>query len=249
MTTTTETPARSVQPRTADWTRNHTRFAGAAYLITFATSIPAVLLLRPILTNPDYIVSAGSDSSVILACLLDAANALAAIATAVAVFPVVRRHNGALAMGFVTTRMFEAAVIMTGVISLLAVVSLRQQYAGDAGADQSSLVITGQALVTVRDYTFQFGPNLCAGLNALMFGTLLYRSGLVPRAIPAMGLVGAPLLIAAAVATIAGVTEQGSVWFVGALPVMAWELSIGTWMLVKGFRPTPATAVAPGRHA
>jgi Domain of unknown function (DUF4386) len=239
-TTRSSTPSRTA----ADWTRPNALAAGIFYLITFAASIPALLLIGPVLNDPQYIVGAGSDTRVLVGCLLDAVNALACIGTAVAVFPVVRRQNESMALGFVTSRMFEAAVIMIGVVSLLAVVTMRQDAAGSAGADTASLVTTGQALVAVRDYTFQFGPNICAGINALLFGTLLYRSRLVPRVIPAMGLVGAPLLIAAGVATVLGVTEQGSVWFVGVVPVAAWELSVGVWMTVKGFKRSPVTGTA-----
>ena len=241
---TTTAPGVTRPTPAADWTRNNARVSGIFYLVTFAASIPALLLIGPILNNPDYIVSAGSDTRVLIGCLLDVVNALACIGTAVAVFPVVRRQNESMAVGFVTSRMFEAAVIMIGVVSLLAVVTLRQEVAGSAGADTSSLVTTGQALVAVRDYTFQFGPNMSAGINALLFGTLLYRSRLVPRIIPTVGLIGAPLLIAASVATVLGLTEQGSVWFVGAIPVAAWELAVGVWMTVKGFRRSPVTGTA-----
>ena len=137
--------------------------------------------------------------------------------------------------------MFEAAVIMVGVVSLLAVVTLRQDAGGAAGADQASLVTTGQALVAVRDYTFQFGPNICAALNALMIGTILYRSRLVPRIIPTMGLLAVLPLLVASVATILGLTEQGSVWFApGGALIFVWELSLGIYLIVKGFKPSRA---------
>jgi hypothetical protein len=227
-----------------DWTRKHALATGTLYLITFAASIPAAFyFLSPVLDDPNYIIGAGADTRVIIGCLLDAVNALACIGTAVAVYPVVRRQNESLALGFVTTRMFEAAVIMIGVVSLLAVVTLRRDVAGTAGADQASLVTTGQALVAIRDYTFQFGPNISAALNALLFGTLLYRSRLVPRVIPAMGLIAAPLLLAASVATILGLTEQGSVWYApGGALIFVWELSVGIYLVVKGFKPSPITA-------
>ena len=149
-----------------------------------------------------------------------------------------------LAIGFVTTRMFEAAVIMVGVVSLLAVVTLRQDAGGTTEADQASLVTTGQALVAVRDYTFQFGPNISAALNALMIGTILYRSRLVPRILPTMGLLAVLPLLVASVATILGLTEQGSVWFApGGALIFVWELSLGVYLVVKGFQPSaiPAT--------
>jgi hypothetical protein len=227
-----------------DWTRNNARAAGILYLITFAASIPAAFyFITPVLDDPNYIIGSGADTRVMIGCLLDVVNALAAIGSAVAVYPVVRRQNESLALGFVTTRMFEATVIMIGVVSLLAVVTLRQDAAGAVGADQASLVTTGQALVAVRDYTFQFGPNISAALNALMFATLLYRGRLVPRIIPTMGLIAAPLLIVASLAVVFGITEQGSVWFApGGALIFVWELSVGIYMTVKGFNPSPITA-------
>lgn len=229
-----------------DWTRRHAFAAGTLYLITFAASIPAAFhFLTPVLNDPNYVVSSGADTRVIIGCLLDAVNALACIGTAVAVYPVLRRQNESLALGFVTSRMFEAAVIMVGVVSLLAVVTLRRDVAGTAGADPASLVTTGQALVAVRDYTFQFGPNISAAINGLLFGTLLYKSRLVPRIIPTMGLLAAPPLLAASIATIFGLIEQGSVWFApGGALIFVWELSVGIYMVVKGFKPSPITTTA-----
>jgi hypothetical protein len=242
MATATAHPTTARRPP-VDWTRKNAFAAGTFYLLTFAASIPAAFFfLTPVLNDPNYIVGSGADTRVALGCLLDVVNALACVGSAVAVFPVVRRQNESMALGFVASRMFEAAVIMIGVVSLLAVVTLRHNVAGTTGADQATLVTTGQALVAVRDWTFQFGPNVCAAINALLFGTLLYRSRLVPRIIPTMGLIGAPLLLAASAATVLGLTEQGSAWFVGAIPVAAWELSVGIWMMVKGFKPSPITA-------
>jgi hypothetical protein len=236
----------AARPAPADWTRKHSLATGILYLITFAASIPAAFyFLSPVLDDPSYIVGSGADARVIIGSLLDAVTALAGIGTAVAVYPVVRRQNESMALGFVGSRMFEAAVIMIGVVSVLAVVTLRRDVAGTAGADEASLVTTGQALVAIRDYTFQFGPNVSAAINALLFGTLLYRSRLVPRVIPAMGLLAAPLLLAVTVATIFGLTEQGSVWFApGGALIFVWELSVGVYLVVKGFKPSPITATA-----
>jgi hypothetical protein len=134
---------------------------------------------------------------------------------------------------------------MIGVVSLLAVVPLRQGLAGATGADAAALVTTGQSLVAVRDWTFLLGPGLMATLNALLLGSLMYRSGLVPRIIPTMGLIGAPLLLASNIATLFGYNEQISVVSaIATLPVAAWELSVGIWMAVKGFKPSPITSIS-----
>jgi hypothetical protein len=239
MTTTVRTAAPARIP--VDSTRKTSLVAGALYVITFAASIPALFLLSPVLDNPGYIVSSGADTSVVLGCFLDVVTALAGVGTAVALYSVVKRQHEGFALGFVTTRLLEAAVILIGVVSLLSVVTLRQNLAGTAGADEASLVAVGQSLVAVRDWTFLLGPNLMAALNALLLGTLMYRSRLVPRLIPTVGLVGGVLLLADFTAIFFGSYAIGSVWHgIAAAPIFVWELSLGVWMLVKGFKPSAA---------
>lgn len=231
-------------------TRRIAFIAGVLYLVTFIASIPAVMLLSPVLDQASYIVSSGSDTRVLFGTLLDVVNALACIGTAVVLFPVVKRQNESLALGFVTSRVLEAAVILIGVVSLLAVVTLRQDVGTAAGADTASLVTTGRALVAVRDWTLLLGPGLMAAVNATLLGTLMYRSGLVPRFIPTMGLIGAPILVASCLGTLFGLWDQFSpVALLLVLPVAAWELSLGTYLTVRGFRPspilTPSAAAVP----
>lgn len=217
---------------------------GVLYLITFIASIPAVFLLAPVLSNPAYIVSAGADSQVLFGAFLDLITALAGIGTAVALYPVIKRHSQAASIGFVTTRMFEGAVIVIGVVSLIAIVNLRQAGAV-AGTDASALVAVGQGLVAVRDVTFLVGPGLMPGLNAVFLGYVLYRSRLVPRLIPAMGLIGAPLFLVSATLSILGVNEQVSLLSGLALPlIFVWELSVGLWLTFKGFRPSAIPELA-----
>jgi hypothetical protein len=222
--------------------------AGILYLVTFAASIPAVFLLDPVLTDPRYIVGAGADGQVLWGAVLDLVNALACIGTAVALFSVLKQEHEGFALGFVTTRMFEAAVIVIGVVSLLAVVSLRQPDA--SGADAAALVAVGNALVAVRDWTFVLGPGLMPGMNALLLGTLLYRSGLVPRVIPVLGLIGGPLLISAVVGRLLGINETTSIWsMLGLVPIFVWELSLGLWMTIKGFRRPAGVTASPVAQA
>jgi len=242
---TTTAPTRAIHPSgtAADPTRKHARAAGIFYLLTFLSSIPALILIGPVLNDAAYVTGAGQDTRVLWGCLLDAVNALTAIGSAVAVYSVVKRQNGSMALGFVTSRLVEAAVVMIGVVSLLAVVTMRQDFAA-SGADPAALTVTANALVEVRNWTFLFGPGLMPVFNALLFGTLLYRSRLVPRIIPTIGLVGAPLLFAAFVANLFGIFDQVSTAsFLLTLPIAAWELSVGIWMTFKGFRPEAVAAL------
>jgi hypothetical protein len=216
--------------------RRAARLAGALYLLTFLASIPAVALLGPVLGDPGYVLGPGADAQVVSGTLLDVVNAFACVGTAVVLFPLLRRHGESLALGFVASRLVEAAVILLGVVSLLAVVTLRQQ--GTGAADADALVAVAGALVAVRDWTFLLGPGVMAAVNALLLGTLVYRSRRVPRVIPLLGLVGAPLLLASGVATLFGVNDQLSAWSaVAVAPIFCWELSLGLWLLVKGLRP------------
>ncbi len=240
--TTTGTSS-TAAPR-VDRTRGNSRAAGIFYLLTFAASIPALLLLDPVLNDPGYVLGAGHDNQVLFACLLDVVTALTGIGSAVAVFPVVKRVNESMALGFVMSRMVEAAVILIGVVALLTVVVLRQDLAGTASADAASLTTTGHALVTTRDWTFLLGPGFMACLNAVLFGTLLYRSRLVPRIIPTIGLVGAPLLLTANLLTFFGQTTQtGSLTMLATLPIATWELSVGFYLAFRGFRPAAVAAL------
>jgi uncharacterized protein DUF4386 len=221
------------------------------FLITFIASIPAAFVLyAPVLDDPRYIVgAAGADTLVSLGALLEFIVVIANIGTAVVLFPILRRQNEILALGYVTSRVLESTIIMVGVFSLLSVVSLRsgldpatplQDLAGPAGADAALLVTAGKLLVALHDWTFLFGPGILAGVgNGMLLGYLMYRSALVPRGMAVLGLIGGPVLVAAAVAILFGVIEAGSVWqVIATAPEFFWELSLGIWLIVKGFNPS-----------
>ena len=246
MSMTSPTPAAGKVP--ADPLRSTAMIAGGLYLLTFVSSIPArFYFLEPVLSDPDYIVGSGADTRVLVGGLLDMVNALACIATAVVLFRVMKRQSETLALGFVTSRLLEAAIISIGVVSLFAVVTLRQDLGGTAGADEAALVTVGSSLVAVYEWTFLFGPNVMAAVNALLLGTLLYRSGLVPSAIPLLGLVGAPVLLAASIGVAFGTHDvSAGVHGLLAAPIALWELSLGVYLVTKGFRPSPVIASDAG---
>ncbi|WP_433784721.1 DUF4386 domain-containing protein [Actinomycetospora sp. CA-101289] len=226
-----------------DATRRLAVVAGALYLVTFVASIPALILYGPVLNDPGFVLGSGPDTGILWGGLLEVITAIAGVGTAIALFPVLRRHNEAVALGFIASRGLEAATIVTGVVSLLAVASLRQDLAGAAGADAASLLTAGHALVAVHEWTFLLGPGVMPAVNALLLATLLFRARLVPRIIPAMGLVGAPLLLASSIATLFGAYSQVSVWSaIATIPIFLWELSLGVWLVVKGFTTSPPTA-------
>jgi hypothetical protein len=188
----------------------------------------------------DWILSSGSHTGVLVGGFLEVVVALAGIGTAVTLYPVVKRENDGMALGFVAARVLEAGMIFTGVVSLLSLVSLRHNLGAAAGANAATLVTTAASHVAVYNWAFLLGQSLMPAINALLLGTLLYRSRLVPRVIPVIGLIGAPLLICTVIATLFGGFKLGSP-MPAALLVAAWELSLGVWLVVKGFKPSPLT--------
>jgi hypothetical protein len=211
--------------------------AGVLYLATFLSSIPAVFLQGPVFDNPNFILGGGgTDTLVRFGALLDIVNGLTAIGTAVALYSVVKRQHEGLAIGFVASRLFEAATLFIGIVCVFAIVTLRQTGAAGAGADPATLVTIQRSFLAARDWSFVLGTGVPA-LNAFLLGTLMYRSHLVPRAIPVLGLIGAPLFTSWIVGYIFGITDGGSAWHaIAVAPIFFWELSLGLWMTFKGFR-------------
>jgi len=215
--------------------------AGIFYLITFI-SIPTLAIYGPVKNHRDFILGSGSTHGVLLGCLLEVIVALAGVGTAVTLYPVVKRQNEGVALGFVAARVLEGGLIFTGVLSLLSLLTLRQDLGGAAGA-HAALVTTGASHVATYNWTFLFGQTLMPAINALLLGSLMYKSRLVPRIIPVMGLIGAPILIASVIAAMFRIDQPITVLAaIGTLPVAAWEFSLGVWLVVKGFRPSPITA-------
>ncbi|SDD78464.1 protein of unknown function [Sanguibacter gelidistatuariae] len=234
MTTPDRTTATTQVPM--DPLRKTALVAGVLYLITFV-SIPTLGLYSAIRTDPNFITGPGPDTAVMVGAMLEIIVALAGIGTAVVLYPVVKRQNQGVALGFVGARVLEAATIFAGVVALLSIVTLRQDGAG-AGA-----LVTGQALVAQREWTTLLGQSFMPAVNALLLGSLLYQSRLVPRILPIIGFIGAPLLVASDIGILFGAWEPVStVPGLAVIPIALWEFSLGIWLTVKGFKPSPITA-------
>lgn len=226
--------------------------AGIAYIATFVFSIPVKFgLWADVLDNPGFVLGEGNGTPVLWGALFEVLTALTGVVTAVALYSVAKRTSERAALGFVTTRVMEAAMIFMGILAILAIHTLHTDVAGVAGADEGALITTRHALVAIHDWTFLIGPGLMASMNALLIGSVMYRSGLLPKWIPTLGLVGAPLLLMSTAATLFGAWDQLSgIAMVFVLPIATWEFSFGVYMAFKGFRPVtdidltePATTV------
>jgi hypothetical protein len=223
--------------------RKTARLVGWLFLGTFIFSIPGYLLYGPLLDHPKYILGAGHDTQITFGALLEILTAICNIGTAVVLYPVAKRYAPRAALGYVALRIVEATIIVAGVASVLAVVTLRQQFAG-TGADPDALTIAGQSLVAFHDWTFLLGPSFCAGIGTgLLLGFIMYTSGLLPRRLAVFGMVAGSFAIVAATGALLGIYDrQSPPHMLLTFPEMIWELTLGVYLIARGF-------TAPARQA
>jgi hypothetical protein len=225
--------------------RSRARLAGVLYLITFV-SIPTLALYNPIRDHADFILGAGSDTGVLWGAFTEVVVGVAGISTALVLFPVLKRQNESAALGLVAARLVETALIFVSVTCLLTIITLRTDVAGTPGADDASLTTTGHTLLAAYDRTFLLSQSLMPVFCDLLLGYLLFRSRLVPRILPIVALVGAPLLLASDIAIFFGVYDRvAPLAELAVIPVAAFEFSLGIWLLVKGFNRTSPVLARP----
>jgi hypothetical protein len=213
---------------------------GLFFAGTFIFSIPALYFYDTVLHDAGYVLGGGFDTRISIGALLEILLAICNIATAIVLFPITRRANEAFALGYVASRIVESVIILAGVISLMAIVTLRASVV--PGADTGVLTIAGRSLVAFHDWTFLLGPQFCAGFgNGFLLGYVMATSGLVPRRMALIGLVGGPLAFLGGVLVLFDVLKPMSTGLV-LLTILevVWELSITIYPIVKGFRPCPA---------
>ena len=214
------------------------RIAGWLFILTFVTSIPAALLYGPVLNHHDYVTGGGHDTQIALGAFLELLLVIANIGTAVALYPIVKRQSESLSVSYIASRILESTVIVIGIVSVLTMVKLRRDLAGSPGVDHASLILAGRQLVAFHDWTFLFGPSFCAAFgNGILLGTLMYRSGLMPRRLALLGVIGGPLAFLAATGALFDLYDQNSAaQGLLTVPEIFWELSVGIYLIVKGFR-------------
>jgi len=209
------------------------RWFGVLYLLTFITSIPALLLYEPALRHPvAFVAGSGNVNKIYLGALLELLLIITNIGTAVVIVPIMRRQFEDLSIGYVTARIVECTFILVGIVAMLGIATLQQQA---AGASEATVAYT---LAAIKDWTFILGPGWVVGWgNGLILGYMMYRTQLVPRAWTWLGLIGGPLIIlSGTIVMFKGGHPSGSLQGLATIPEAAWELFLGIYCTVWGFR-------------
>jgi hypothetical protein len=220
----------------ADPTRRAATIVGWLFVVTYITSIAAKAALYPPLFDGNYVTGPGQDTRVLWGALSEAILIIANIGTATAMYTVIKRRYPNLALSFVAARIMESVFIGVGILCVLTVVTLRQDYAGSDSP--AGLAAVGDGFLAMQEWTFNLGPAFVVGVgNGCILGFIMYRTGLVPRRLALFGLVGGPLIIATGSAAILGLIEpDGAIQNLSAAPEFIWELGLGIYLIVKGFR-------------
>jgi hypothetical protein len=221
---------------------------GVLYLATFVFSIAGVILYDPVLHPATFMAGTGGDTRVRLGAVCEVFLIIANIGTALVVYPIFRRRFEVLSLGYVTARLAECTFIAIGIVSYLAVVTLHQTTPGGA---TGSLLNDARALVAVRNWTFVLGPGFVAGLgNGLILGYMMYRSGLMPRGLTMLGLIGGSLICITGLGVVLDIfTRGGTAQVIATIPEFLWELSLGIYPIVRGFKPSPLLETGPPTSA
>jgi hypothetical protein len=227
-------------PRPTEKQQRIAHITGVLWILTYVFSIPAFVIYDPVLSDTGFITGTGSEAAVLFGAVSELLLIIANIGTAVVPYSILKRQGENLALGFLAARIMECAFILVGVLSMLALVTVRQDLAG-ANTDPATLDAVGRSLVAIKDWTFTLGPGFVVGVgNGLILGYLMYRSGLVPRRMAMLGLIGGPLICLTGILVVSGAIEpRGAVQTIATIPEFFWELLLGLYLTFKGFRPSP----------
>jgi hypothetical protein len=225
--------------------RTTARVAGILFLISDVTSIIGLALYQPLLKHTDFATSTGANTNSILAgAFMEILLAISVAGTAIALYPVLKKQNESLALGYVIGRAAEATIITVGILSLLTVLTLRSGYLVNVAADTGTYITITSALVALHDWTFLFGPNIILAINATILGYVLYKSKLVPRAIALLALIDGPILFLSGISVLFGAYSQTSPFAaLLALPMLAFEVSFALYLILRGFKSQALTAL------
>ena len=219
--------------------RRNAIVVGVLFLIASVAAVLGFLLYGPILKNPDYVLKGPTDAhQLALGAFFELVTAGAVAGTSIALFPYLRRRSETRAVAYVAFRLLEAFLIVLGLVSMLSILTLRQQLVGGVALDAAALQVFARGLVAVHDWTFMLGPNFMLGINTLMYSAVLYQTALIPRPLATLGVVAALSVFAAALLELFGIIAQVSPWgAVLSLPVASFEICFAIYLIARGFRP------------
>lgn len=207
---------------------------GAFFITATVTAIIGLNLYEPVLNDTNILSAASANSNQIeLGALFELILAFANMGTGIMLFPFLRRYSESWGLAYACFRLLEVVFILIGIISLLSIVKLSQEY---TGSELASLQAAARTLKTIHSWSFILGPHFMLGINTFIYSYIFYQSGLVPRKLCILGLGGAVLILIAAVQEILGFIPHFSAQIIPyAFPIAIYEMILAVWLIRKGF--------------
>jgi len=203
---------------------------------TVVSVLEYLVILPPILNAPDYLVKVSANKTQwIIGMLFYLINCAAVVVIPIMLFPVFKKHNEALALGYVGARIIESVTLIVGLISLLSLLTLSQEYVQAAAPDASYFQTLGTSLLAVSAWSHLLGAMIVFSIGALILNYLLYGSKLIPRFISVWGLIGATLLFAAGLLGMFGLSPSSTISIFLTIPIGLNEMVLAVWLIGKGF--------------
>ena len=224
---------------------------GVLFIIgTVAGMISLGVFTDPILGAPNYLAGvSANEAKVIMGALLELVMGVALVGMALAVYPVLKKFSAPLAIGYFGARIVELVIYIIGVVSLLTLVTLSQEFAGAGDPSAAYFQITGTLLLAVRDWGGHAVLDVAVfPLGALILNYVLYRARLTPRWLSAWGLVGAVLYWTAGLLVLFElITPLETIHIALQAPLGVQEMVLAVWLIVKGFNPSAIAALSAKR--
>ena len=221
------------------------KIVGVLFLLAALSAIIGLLLYDPILNGSDYLIEGSAHANqVTLGALLELILVVSVVGTATTMFPILKKYNETIALWHVYFRFLEAVIIIVGIISVLSLLTLSQNFVAAGAANPASYEASGILLKAIHDWTFMLGPLFMLGINTIMYSYIFYKSKLVPRPLSVLGMSGAVMVFINALLVLFGVVEQISAWGILALPIAAFEMILAVWLLVKGFNESALSSLS-----
>ena len=225
------------------------KIVGLLFILAAVSAITGLILYDPILNGPDYLIEGSEHANQVkFGALMELILVVSAIGTATTMFPILRRYNETIALWHVSFRFLEAVIITVGVISILSLLTLSQEFVAAGSPDIASFHASGTLLKAVYEWTFLLGPNFMLGINTMMYSYIFYKSNLLPKFIPILGMTAATLIFIAGLLEMFGIVQQVSVWgALLAIPIFANEMILAVWLIFKGFNESALASMAVKR--
>jgi hypothetical protein len=215
--------------------------AGIFFIVATVSAIIGLKLYDPILNNPEFLTSGIVNSDkIVWGAIFECILAFTALGTAIIMFPYLRKHNESWGLGYVCFRLLEVVFILAGIVCMLSIVVLNNEYMHSTNAAVQSFQASARILKTIKDWTFVFGPHFMLGINTFIYSLIFFQTKLVPRKLSVLGMAGAILIFSAAILEMFGIISQysGEI-IIMALPIAVYEMILAVWLIVKGFNQRP----------